>query len=95
MDPDVREKNVCHNYLHQGAAHGEGAGYTPALQMAGVIQGVLLLFHEPSEGLGCLNPCVAPRVCLCTAAHARRCPPPCLLLRGTRPSTCLLQVRPA
>ena len=35
-----RANNVCHNYLKLGAAHGDGAGYSPALQMAGVVQGV-------------------------------------------------------
>lgn len=37
--------NICHNYLKVDKAFGEGAGYSPALGMSGIVQGILTLFY--------------------------------------------------
>jgi len=36
---------ICHNYLKVDPAFGEGAGYSPALGMSGVVTGLLNLFY--------------------------------------------------
>eukprot|EP00727_Mastigamoeba_balamuthi_P006254 m51a1_g2248 hypothetical protein (215) ;mRNA; r:293891-294805 len=38
------EGRVCHNYLKTDAAFGEGAGWSPAIQMNGLVNALLTMF---------------------------------------------------
>jgi ubiquitin-protein ligase len=43
------EGRVCHNYLQTDRAFGDGAGWSPAVQMQGLVNAILTMFDDRSD----------------------------------------------
>jgi ubiquitin-protein ligase len=43
------EGRVCHNYLKVDQAFGDGAGWSPAIQMNALVNAILTMFDEKSD----------------------------------------------
>lgn len=50
------EGRVCHNYLQTDHAFGDGAGWSPAVHMQGLVNAILTMFDDKSDSFNPEDP---------------------------------------